>query len=736
MNKLWWDGWRRNRMMTRLSRVLAGVPSAPKKMSRRRLVGAAGVTLMLAGITAGFAGAATTIPVLWSAGGLDAGTTGAGQAGRMTTDAAGNVAVVSGPSGGRDLAVTSYTPEGTLRWRRTISPSLGTFSGDWAVAAPNGDIVAVGHNVTSSGNPIAITMVRYASDGTLMWRVDLARTSPNVARLLVDAGGNAYLAFNSVGDGQDIQVHKYNPSGGLVWSQVVSTGFMANDIATSLALSPDETDVVVTGNIIGGATWITAAYNALTGARRWLVTAAEGIIARDVVVDATRVYVTGQGNVGISGFLTVVAYNRTTGARLWRTDKKPADGTAAAGLRMDLAPDGSLVVAGQAARGFLDWYTVAFETNGVARWEAVRDGGLNTDEFPAGVVVLADGTTVLTGRGGPNLPGGFIQGVTAGYSPTGTLLWEAFSRMETIWPTALPDGNVCASGGYDALITCWQVSGGLKAVMSATPSTGTAPLTVTFDGSGSTTPNGVVTSWAWLFGNGASGTGSEVTYVYTTPGTYTATLTVTDSAGASSTATSTIVVNPLPPAAPTGLTASLSGYLVLLAWQDNSSNETLFYIERCAGPGCTSFSDFVATQWPDVPNYTDYSALTGQSYSYRVRAYNAGGYSPYSNIATIVAGGSNLPPTAPKSLTATALTRSSIGLKWTNGTTDQTEVQIERCTGSSCTNFTQVAVVAGTATTFTDSGLAKRTTYRYRVRAHSALGNSPYSNIASARTKG
>jgi len=198
---------------------------------------------------------------------------------------------------------------------------------------------------------------------------------------------------------------------------------------------------------------------------------------------------------------------------------------------------------------------------------------------------------------------------------------------------------VCASGGYDALITCWQVSGGLKAVMSATPSTGTAPLTVTFDGSGSTTPNGVVTSWAWLFGNGASGTGSEVTYVYTTPGTYTATLTVTDSAGALSTATSTIVVNPLLPA-------------------------------------------------------------------------------------------------APNNLTATALTRGSIGLKWTNGTTDQTEVQIERCTGSSCTNFTQVAVVAGTATTFTDSGLAKRTTYRYRVRAHSALGNSPYSNIASARTKG
>ena len=250
----------------------------------------------------------------------------------------------------------------------------------------------------------------------------------------------------------------------LLWSQVISTGFLANDYATSLALSPDETDVVVTGDIVGGATWITAAYNATTGTRRWLVTAPEGTAARDVVVDATRVYVTGQGATGggtpaLAYFLTVVAYDRATGARLWRTDKKPADGTSAAGLRMAMAPDGSVVVAGQASRGFLDWYTVAFETTGAVRWEAVRDGGLNTDEIPAGVLVMADGTTVVTGRGGPNLPGGYIQGVTAGYSPNGTLLLGGVLAMETIWATALPNGDVCASGGYDALITCWRVSG-------------------------------------------------------------------------------------------------------------------------------------------------------------------------------------------------------------------------------------------------------------------------------------
>ena len=593
------------------------------------------------------AAATTTLTALWTAGGLSAGIDSAGQAARIATDVSGKIAVVSGPSGGRDLAVTSYTADGILLWRSTVTPASGTFVGDWVVAAPNADFVVIGHNQDSHGRPIASTMLRYDSNGTLLWRVDFSGGFfPSVARLLIDAAGNAYVASSATGSG--LFVRKYSPSGALLWSQQDSTGG-GYAIASSLALSPDETDVAATGSISGGATWITAVYDASTGVRRWQATAAEGTAARDVVVDATSVYVTGQGVTGagtpaLTYYLTVVAYDRATGARLWRKDKKAADAASAAGLWMDLAPDGSLVVTGQAARGFLDWYTVAFETTGAVRWEAVRDGGLNTDEIPRSVLVMADGTTVVTGPGGPNLPGGYIQGVTAGYSPNGTLLWEAFSRLATVWVTALPNGDVCATGGYDALITCWRVSDVVSnqpptAVMSATPSTGTAPLTVTFDGSRSTDPDGTVSSWEWSFGDGTSSTGPATTHLYSTPGTYIASLTVTDNSGASSTTTRSIVVNGLPPAAPTNLTAM-------------------------------------------------------------------------------------------------ALTRSSIGLKWTNGTTDQTEVRIERCTGSGCTNFAQVAALAGTATTFTDNRLSARTTYRYRVRAHNALGDSPYSNTASARTKG
>ena len=410
------------------------------------LIGVAVSAVAISAVTT----AATTPPVLWTAGGLDAGNGGAGQAARMAVDSAGNVTVVSGPAGGRLLAVTSYTPDGVLRWRRTAAPSSGTFVGDWVLAVPNGDVLVLGHNLDSRGSVIAVSLLRYSSDGTFQWRVDSSGAVLSLGRLLADAGGNAFVSYNST-------LYKYGPSGTLLWSTYTSVA------DAGARLSPDDADVVLTGTPRGGAVWTTSAFSAATGTRRWLVSAAEGNAAIDVAVDAGRVYVTGQGVTGagtpaVAYLMTVVAYDRATGTRLWRTDKKPVGAAEAAGLRIALAPDGSVVVTGQVSRGFLDWYTVAFETNGLVRWEAVRDGGLNTDEIPAAILTLSDGTTVVTGRGGPNLPGGYIPGVTVGYDSFGTLRWEAFSAQATVWAAALPSGDVCATGGYDALVTCWRIA--------------------------------------------------------------------------------------------------------------------------------------------------------------------------------------------------------------------------------------------------------------------------------------
>lgn len=81
----------------------------------------------------------------------------------------------------------------------------------------------------------------------------------------------------------------------------------------------------------------------------------------------------------------------------------------------------------------------------------------------------------------------------------------------------------------------------------ADPVTGTAPLSVSFDGTASSDEDGTIASHAWAFGNGQNGAGATPAAVtYSIPGTYTAKLTVTDNRGATGTATQTITV--LPPA--------------------------------------------------------------------------------------------------------------------------------------------------------------------------------------------
>jgi PKD repeat protein len=85
------------------------------------------------------------------------------------------------------------------------------------------------------------------------------------------------------------------------------------------------------------------------------------------------------------------------------------------------------------------------------------------------------------------------------------------------------------------------------AIATATPSSGTAPLAVAFDGTKSKDPDGTITAFAWTFGDGSSASSSTVNHTYTQPGTFNATLTVTDNGGAQSTARTTITVQSASP---------------------------------------------------------------------------------------------------------------------------------------------------------------------------------------------
>jgi len=88
------------------------------------------------------------------------------------------------------------------------------------------------------------------------------------------------------------------------------------------------------------------------------------------------------------------------------------------------------------------------------------------------------------------------------------------------------------------------------------------------------------------------------------------------------------------PAAPAGLKAvSPMGTQVILTWKDMSTNEESFDIERKTGGG--SFVPWITNIIPDLTTITDTKVDLNTTYTYRIRAFNTRGYSPYSNEATV-----------------------------------------------------------------------------------------------------
>jgi acid phosphatase type 7 len=91
---------------------------------------------------------------------------------------------------------------------------------------------------------------------------------------------------------------------------------------------------------------------------------------------------------------------------------------------------------------------------------------------------------------------------------------------------------------------------------------------------------------------------------------------------------------PAVPAAPSGLTATaVSITQINLSWVDNSGNETGFRIERCKNATCTNFVQ-VAQVGANITTFANTGLTKNTTYNYRVRAFNGGGNSAYSNTAT------------------------------------------------------------------------------------------------------
>jgi RHS repeat-associated protein len=193
------------------------------------------------------------------------------------------------------------------------------------------------------------------------------------------------------------------------------------------------------------------------------------------------------------------------------------------------------------------------------------------------------------------------------------------------------------------------------------------------------------------------------------------------------------------PSTPGSLTVrAVSSSQINLTWSASTDNTgiTGYQVVRCQGLACTP--NFQVGTAPGT-TFSDTGLATGASYSYRVRAVNtSSAVSAYSNLASATTpyiSADTTPPTAPSGLAATSASSSQINLTWAASTDDVgvTGYQLDRCQGTGCSTFAQLATTIGIS--FSDTGLSPGISYSYRSRATDAAGNlSAYSNVASATT--
>lgn len=204
----------------------------------------------------------------------------------------------------------------------------------------------------------------------------------------------------------------------------------------------------------------------------------------------------------------------------------------------------------------------------------------------------------------------------------------------------------------------------------------------------------------------------------------------------------TVISNPSTiPSAPSNLNAvALTSNQLVLTWNDTSSNETGFKLERSIDG--VNFSE-IASLSANSSTYNDNGLNAWTTYAYRIRAVNGSNtsaYSPYVYRTTLTTSGpvastpvaTAAPLPTPFISSISAIISNQLVLNWSDTATNETGYKIERSMDG--VNFNQVASLGADVTSFIDTGLNAWTTYAYRIRSYNSNSNSAYSPYAYKTT--
>ncbi len=360
-----------------------------------------------------------------------------------------------GRTSGDDYATVAYSAStGARLWvKRYNGPGNGTDRAASVAVSPSGTTVFVtGSSVGAVSGQDYATVAYSAATGAQLWVRRLnghakksddgaasITVSPNGRTVFVTGSGDATEVVGGPPEGQNYLTVAYRAATGTVlWVKRYNGPGNGSDFASSVAVSPTGQTVYVNGSSVGAVShsdYATIAYNAATGAQRW-VRRYNGPgngddLGGQVVVSHTgrTVFVTGT-SLGARSFYdyATIAYNAATGARLWvKRYNGPGNDLDTAGS-LAVSPTGRTVFVTGSSFGTtpqLDYATIAYNAaTGTQLWVQRYNGPGHGTDRAGPVAVSPDGHTVfVTGSSWGGKATGNDYATIAYNAVTGGQLW-------------------------------------------------------------------------------------------------------------------------------------------------------------------------------------------------------------------------------------------------------------------------------------------------------------------------
>ena len=378
-----------------------------------------------------------------------------------------------------------------------------------------------------------------------------------------------------------------------------------------------------------------------------------------------------------------------------------------------------------------DWATLKFSPTGALIWERRESGPGQSDDRASELALLPGGNVVVSGvtqRGGEQYPDNDVE--TIAYDPQGTVVWSARWSDTAISHEFVWDLDVDGSGRIVITGTTQE---------NISPYVPPLPLTLRYDSGGALLQT--------IRTDGGSSVDVDAAGNFYVTGSFvSAPSTVAKFSAAGARIWSTLLTTPLTfgdfdfLSMPVVAADAAGAVTVAGTLRDTSTHNDHYMTIRFAADGRELWRHRFAgvadagqrDQVADLAIDAAGAALvTGTSWN----GYGSLGGTAEDIVTLKFAAGAAPALLAPTGLQASALSASQIRLTWQDNAGTEDGFRIERCAGTGCTAFAQVAVVGHDVTSYLDGGLARNSAYTYRVRAFNAGGVSAYSNTASAKTR-